>query len=74
MNRLAQLQADRINAENEMRSLESRIKYAEESGVYSTGELRAMYYDSEQIQHRITWMSRFISREVGNGEGSKGPD
>ena len=74
MNRLAQLQADRINAENEFQSLENRIRCAEGSGVYSTRELRAMYYDSEQIQQRITRMSRLISREVENGEGSKGPD
>lgn len=60
---MAQLQIDRINAEDEFHSLEARIKYAEASGVYSTRELRAMYYDSEQLQHRITWMSRFIASE-----------
>ena len=64
MNRLSQLQADKINAENEFRSLENRIRYAEESGVYSRQELRMMYYDSEQVQHRITWMSRFIAFEL----------
>ena len=63
MNRLEQLTVDRINAENEFRSLEMRIKYAEASGVYSNRELRVMYYDSEQLNHRITWMNRFIVSE-----------